>query len=289
MRALADPTRSRLLLALERNELTVNELRSILQLPQSTISRHLKMLSAEGWVEARAAGTSRHYRIATSSLDTSTRKLWQLVRDEVIHTPAAEQDARRTQAVLAERSTRSQQFFSTSAGQWDRMRLELFGRRADIALLGLLDESWTVADLGCGTGAITQALAPFVAEVIAVDESSAMLSAARKRLHGIENIDVRNGRLESLPLADGEVDVALLFLVLHYVTEPQLVIQEAVRVLKPRGRLLVLDMMPHERQELRQTMGHVWQGFERGVLGGWMEAAGLDDFRYQPLAADPEA
>src|SRR5438270_11953382 len=111
MTALADPTRSRLLLALERNELTVNELRSILQLPQSTISRHLKLLSAEGWVEARAAGTSRHYRIATSSLDASTRKLWQLVRDEVIHSPAAEQDARRTRGVLAARSTGPQQCF----------------------------------------------------------------------------------------------------------------------------------------------------------------------------------
>jgi ubiquinone/menaquinone biosynthesis C-methylase UbiE/DNA-binding HxlR family transcriptional regulator len=289
MTALADPTRSRLLLALERNELTVNELRSILQLPQSTISRHLKMLSAEGWVEARAEGTSRHYRIATDSLDPSTRKLWHLVRDEVMHTTAADQDARRTQAVLAERSTKSQQFFSTSAGQWDRMRLELFGRRADVALLGLLDENWKVADLGCGTGAVSQALAPFVERVIAVDESNAMLSAARKRLHGVENVDIRNGRLEALPLSDGEVDVALLFLVLHYAAEPARVIAEAVRVLKPEGRLLVLDMMPHDRQDLRQTMGHVWQGFDSPTLGSWMQEAGLEGYRYTALPADPEA
>ena len=289
MTALADPTRSRLLLALERNELTVNELRSILQLPQSTISRHLKMLSAEGWVEARAEGTSRHYRIATDSLDAATRRLWHLVRDEVLHTSAAEQDARRTQAVLSERSTKSQQFFSTSAGQWDRMRLELFGRRADVALLGLLDESWKVADLGCGTGAVSQALAPFVEQVIAVDESNAMLTAARKRLHGVDNVDIRNGRLEALPLADGEVDVALLFLVLHYATEPARVIAEAVRVLKPGGRLLVLDMMPHDRQDLRQTMGHLWQGFDADTLGGWMRAAGLESFRYSVLPADTDA
>src|SRR3982751_567053 len=91
MTALADATRSRLLLALERNELTVNELTSILQLPQSTVSRHLKLLSAEGWLEARAAGTSRHYRIASDSLDPATRKLWHIVRDEVMHTSAAEQ------------------------------------------------------------------------------------------------------------------------------------------------------------------------------------------------------
>jgi ubiquinone/menaquinone biosynthesis C-methylase UbiE/DNA-binding transcriptional ArsR family regulator len=289
MTALADPTRSRLLLALERNELTVNELTSILQLPQSTISRHLKMLSAERWLEARAEGTSRHYRIATDSLDAASRRLWHLVRDEVMHTTAADQDARRTHVVLAERSTKSQQFFSTSAGQWDRMRLELFGRRADIALLGLLDETWKVADLGCGTGAVSQALAPFVNQVIAVDESNAMLSAARKRLRGAENIDIRNGRLEAVPIADGEVDVALLFLVLHYATEPASVIAEAVRVLKPGGRVLVLDMMPHDRQDLRQTMGHLWQGFDTVTLSAWMQSAGLEGFRYNPLPPDPEA
>ena len=289
MTALADPTRSRLLLALERNELTVNELRAILQLPQSTISRHLKMLGAEGWVEARAEGTSRHYRIASDSLDAASRRLWQLVREEIMHSSAADHDARRTQAVLAERSTKSQQFFSTSAGQWDRMRLELFGRRADVALLGLLDEGWTVADLGCGAGAVTQALAPFVHQVIAVDESNAMLGAARKRLHGLKNVDIRNGRLEALPLGDGEVDVALLFLVLHYAADPEKVIAEAVRVLRPGGRLLVLDMMPHDRQDLKQTMGHLWQGFDSKTLSAWMESAGLEGFRYNQLPADPEA
>jgi ArsR family transcriptional regulator len=289
MTALADATRSRLLVALERNELTVNELTSILQLPQSTISRHLKMLSAEGWVDARAEGTSRYYRLASTSLDAASRRLWNIVRDEVIHTNAAEHDARRTQAVLAERSTKSQQFFSTSAGQWDRMRLELFGRRADVALLGLLDEGWIVADLGCGTGTVTQSLAPFVERVIAVDESSAMLSAAKKRLHGVENVDIRNGRLESLPIGDAEVDVALLFLVLHHAAEPTRVISEAARALKSGGRLLVLDMMPHDRQDLRQTMGHLWPGFDRTTIGGWMEAAGLEGFRYNALPPDPDA
>ena len=289
MTALADPTRSRILLALERNELAVTELQSILQLPQSTISRHLKVLADEGWVEARAEGTSRHYRIDSDSLDPGTRRLWHLVRDEVMHTNAAEQDARRAQAVLAARRTRSQQFFSTSAGQWDRMRADLFGRGADIAVLALFDEKWKVADLGCGTGAITQSIAPFVDKVIAVDESTAMLSAARKRLHGFDNIDVRNGRLEALPLADDEVDVALLFLVLHYVSDPARVVAEAARVLRPGGRLLVLDMMPHDRQDLRHSLGHLWQGFASATVADWMRAAGMVGVRYRSLPPDPEA
>ena len=289
MSALADPTRSRLLLALERNELAVTELQSILQLPQSTISRHLKVLADEGWVDARAEGTSRHYRIDTDSLDAATRRLWHLVRDEVMHTNAAEQDARRAQAVLAARRTKSQQFFSTSAGQWDRMRVELFGRAGETALLGLLDEKWKVADLGCGTGAITQSIAPFVSGVIAVDDSSAMLSAARKRLHGLDNVDVRSGRLEALPLADDEVDVALLFLVLHYVADPARVIAEAARALKPGGKLLVLDMMPHDRQDLKQSLGHLWQGFASATVADWMGSAGMVGVRYNSLPPDPDA
>ena len=289
MTALADPTRSRILLALERNELAVTELQSILQLPQSTISRHLKVLAGEGWVEARAEGTSRHYRIDSDALDTATRRLWHLVRDEVMHTNAAEQDARRAQAVLAARRSKSQQFFSTSAGQWDRMRADLFGRGADVALLGLFDERWKVADLGCGTGAVTQSIAPFVDRVIAVDESNAMLSAARKRLHGADNVDFRNGRLEASPLADDEVDVALLFLVLHYVSDPARVVAEAARALKPGGRLLLLDMMPHDRHDLSQSLGHLWQGFASSTVSEWMGGAGLVGVRYNPLPPDPEA
>src|SRR5436309_3337818 len=172
----------------------------------------------------------------------------------------------------------------------------LFGQMTALAdatrsrlLLGLFDDSWTVADLGCGTSAIAQSLAPFVERVIAVDESNARLSAAKKRLHGIANVDIRNGRLESLPIGDSEVDVALLFLVLHYVGEPVRVIAEAARVLKPGGRLLVLDMMPHDRQDLRQTMGHLWQGFDRATLWAWMEKAGLKIDPYNALPADPDA
>ncbi len=289
MTALADSTRSRMLLLLERHELTVNEVRSVLQLPQSTVSRHLKVLSDQDWVTSRPDGTSRRYRTA-DKLDGSSRKLWNVVREQVTSTPAAAQDARRVQTVLAHRRSKSQKFFSSSAGQWDRLRLELFGRRADLlGLLGLLDESWTVADLGCGTGQLAESIAPFVGRVIAIDDSAAMLSAARRRLAGMSNVDVRSGRLESLPIEDGSLDAALLFLVMHYVPEPAEAIAEAHRALKPGGRLLIVDMMPHDREDLLNEMGHVWRGFSEEQITEMLQAAGFSGGRFHPLPADEAA
>ncbi|WP_325310709.1 metalloregulator ArsR/SmtB family transcription factor [Longimicrobium sp.] len=290
MSALADSTRSRLLLVLERHELTVGELCAVVQLPQSTVSRHLKTLGDEDWVSSRAEGTSRRYRMSLDRLEPSAKRLWTLVREQVASLPAAEQDVLRLGSVLAQRSTRSQEFFSTAAGQWDRLRAELFGRRADLlGLLGMLDPAWTVGDLGCGTGQVSESLAPFVRRVVAVDGSPAMLGAAHGRLDGIANVEVRAGELEALPIADGELDAALLFLVLHYVAEPAAALAEARRVLRPGGVLLVVDMTPHDREEYRQAMGHVWLGFAPDELQGWMTDADLGGFRYVALPADPAA
>ena len=290
MSALADPMRARVLLVLERHELTVSELCAVFQLPQSTMSRQLKVLAEEGWLVWRAEGTSRRYAMPLNRLEPHAKRLWQLVREEVSAVPAADQDAQRVRSVLTQRRTKSQEFFSTAAGEWDRLRGELFGARADLqALLGLLDDGWTVGDLGCGTGQVSASLAPFVRRVVAVDDSPAMLTAARGRLKGLTNVEVRRGEVEALPLADGELDAAVLFLVLHFVPEPARSLAEVARALKPGGRLLVVDMTPHEREEYRQGMGHVWLGFSPEQLGGWAEGAGLSGCRYTPLPADPEA
>ena len=289
MTALADSTRSRMLLVLDRHELTVSELKSVLQLPQSTVSRHLKILADHDWVVSRADGTSRRYR-ATEKLDPPSRRLWHLVREQVSITPAASQDSRRVQMVLAHRRTRSQKFFSTAAGQWDRLRAELYGRRADLlGLVGLLDDDWTVGDLGCGTGQVAESLAPFVGNVIAVDDSAAMISAAKKRLARVPNVAVRAGRLESLPVDDASLDAAILFLVLHYIPEPAAAVSEAFRVLKPGGRLLIVDMMPHERDELLHEMGHLWRGFPEDQITAFFEAAGFEASRYRALPPDEAA
>ena len=289
--ALTDPIRARLLLLLERHELTVTELRAVLQLPQSTVSRHLKVLVAAGWIEQRGDGTSNRYRFDVKGTDANVRRLWSAVRDEAEALASARRDAQRVKSVLAERHTRSQAFFASSAAQWDRVRAELFGVRTELfALAGLLDESLVVGDLGCGTGQLSEVLAPFVKQVIAVDESAAMLRAAKARLSRLKNVALRDGSVEALPIDDGALDVAVMSLVLHYVTDPAAVFAEVRRTLMPRGgRLLLVDMSPHDRAEYRQTMGHVWLGFDAEQIQEWSASAGFTSTRYHALPASPAA
>lgn len=287
---LADPTRARLLLALERRELAVSELCSALALPQSTVSRHLKVLGDGGWVEARREGTSRHYSLAPERLAPAALRLWKLVKEEVAATAPAAADAERLRRVLAERRARSQEFFASAAGRWDRLRRELFGLQSELPLLlGLLDETWTVGDLGCGTGRATELLAPFVGRVVAVDHSGAMLDEARRRVEGSPNVELRQGEIENLPLEDGELDAALLVLVLHHLADPAEALAEVGRVLAPGGRLLLVDLAPHDRQEFREEMGHVWLGFEQEQLSSWLAQAGFATPRIRPLALDRDA
>jgi SAM-dependent methyltransferase len=287
---LSDATRSRMLLILERHELTVSELCAVLQLPQSTVSRHLKTLADASWITSRRDGTSRYYTLALDERDAHTRRLWSLLREQIASTAGADQDARRLKGVLGRRQTKSEEFFASAAGQWDRLRRELFGGASALhALPALIDPRWTVGDLGCGTGETSAALAPFVAQTIAVDRSGDMLQAARRRVRDMANVDVRRGELEALPIAEGELDAAVMILVLHHVPDPAAVLQEAARTLKPRGRFVLCDMLPHDREAYKQQMGHVWLGFGDDQLRRLLGGAGFDDIRIVPLPVDPEA
>jgi ubiquinone/menaquinone biosynthesis C-methylase UbiE len=288
--ALADSTRSRILLLLDRHELTVGELCAALQLPQSTVSRHLKILADEGWLASRALGTSRRYSMLTSKLDPSARRLWELVRAQMADSPAAAQDAHRLDGVLAQRRSTQIAFFDSAPAHWDRMRAELIGQRTDLlALLELLDDRWVIGDLGCGTGHVSEAIAPCVSRVIAVDESGPMMTAARKRLARLDNVDLRNGRLEQIPAGAAELDAAVMFLVAHYIAEPAAVAPELARVVRPGGRIVLVDLMPHEREEYVLQMGHMWQGLSEEQLRAWFEDGVWTGFRYRPLPADPAA
>src|SRR5688572_11717095 len=290
MAALADPIRCRILLPLERHELTVNEICSVLQLPQSTVSRHLKTLADDGWVMSRRDGTSRFYGMAMQELDPGAQQLWPLIREQIAGTNGAEQDERRLKSVLAKRRTKSEEFFASASGQWDHLRGELFGDRFHLhALLALIDPTLVVGDLGCGTGQVSELIAPHVAKVIAVDGSTDMVQAARKRLKGLHQVEVRRGDMEALPIDDGTLDVAIVALVLHHVPEPARALAEAARVLKPAGRVLIVDMLPHDREEYQQQMGHVWLGFSEKTIRKHLDAAGFEKPVVTPLPADEDA
>ena len=288
--ALADRTRCRMLWLLDRQELTVSELCSVLQLPQSTVSRQLKTLADAGWVASRRDGTSRYYALAVDTADPARGQIWQLTRSQLAGRAGVDQDTRRLARVLAERSRASQQYFASVAGEWDRVRDELFGGQFSWqALLGLLPSDWVVADLGCGTGLVLSAIAPHVGRVVGVDASDEMLASARTRVRDRSNVELRRGTLESLPLDDESVDAAVMMLVLHHLPTPILALAEAARVLKPAGRLLIVDMLPHEREEYRQQMGHVWLGFAEDHIQRLLDQAGFSAARVTPLTPMTEA
>lgn len=287
MAALSDPTRVRALRLLERHELSVAELCDVLQLPQSTVSRHLKVLSDDGWVASRREGTSRLYAM-DEERPGAARRLWSLLREQFGESGAAQSDDQRLERVLAERQTRSQAFFATSAAHWDKLREELFGQRLEGPICaGLLDERWVVGDLGCGAGWLLETLSPFVARVIGVDASAAMLQAARRRVGGLHNVELRRGQVDALPLDDASLDAALLVLVLHHLSEPHRAVAELGRVLKPGGRALVLDMQPHDRAEYHAQMGHVWLGFPPAEIESWLGNAGLESIRVRAMPPSP--
>lgn len=293
LNTLGDPTRSRILAVLEEHELTVTELRKALQLPQSTVSRHLRILADAGWVRSRAEGTSHFYRV-DPALSAEARELWALVAQDLESTTVAERDRARTASVLLEREDRARAFFSRTAEGWDDLRDAMYGARAELLpLFGLLDPEAVVADLGCGTGSFAATLAPFVRRVIGVDRAPEMIEEARQRLGPLAGekgpVELREGSLGRLPVEDAEADVAVLSLVLHYVADPAQALGEARRILRSGGRLVIVDMRRHERTEYHESMGHLWPGFEEAELRGWLREAGFERTTIRPLRPDPDA
>ncbi len=295
--ALGEMIRLRMLRILEREELSVGEVAKVVQLPQSTVSRHLKVLAEGGWLVRRSEGTAALYRLVLDELPEVSRSLWITVREQLGgpkgkgNTPELLEDVQRLAGVVAERREDSHAFFGRVAGHWDDLRADLFGSRfTALSMLRLLPSDWTIADLGCGTGNVAELLAPVVQRVLAVDRSEAMLAAARKRLSGanIQNVELVQSDLDRVAIADSIVDAALAVLVLHHVESPANAIGEMGRITRPGGRVMVVDMVAHDREEYRRTMGHRWLGFDQRQLQAWFEQAGLIDCNFQTLPPDPD-
>ncbi|MBM4112608.1 MAG: metalloregulator ArsR/SmtB family transcription factor [Phycisphaerae bacterium] len=284
---VGDTLRRRLLRILEQDELGVGEMAKVLQLPQSTVSRHLKALLDARWIARRNRGTAGLYRLDPESLPAGAAALWSLAREQIDAMQLAADEARLA-SVLAERRVDSRTFFGRVGGEWDSLRRELFGTAFSAeALLSIVDPQWTVADLGCGTGDAAEHLAPLVRRVIAVDREPTMLDAAKRRLAGHRNIVFRQGALDSLPLKAGEADLAVVMLVMHHLEHPEQAVGECARVLAMQGRLLVVDMVKHDRAAFARTMGHRHLGFTEAETRAWARGTKLQLRRWRMLRADP--
>jgi ArsR family transcriptional regulator len=293
--ALSEPIRVRLLRVLAREELAVGELARVLQTSQPTVSRHLKTLDEGGWVHRRKVGTASYFRLAYQEMDLEARTLWDVVSvglDNEACDPSSPyaEDYRRLQSVVAARAADSEELFRRLGGRWDDVRKELFGEGYVLpALLALLPAGLAVADLGCGTGAMLPLLAPVAGHVYGVDREAAMLEVAEDRVAGLSNVTLCRGLLDALPLETASIDLALCELVLHHVRDLPPVFAEVARVLAPGGRWVLLDMVDHDREEYRDTMGHQHLGFSEATTRSLATGAGLTVRSWRVLPADPAA
>jgi ubiquinone/menaquinone biosynthesis C-methylase UbiE/DNA-binding transcriptional ArsR family regulator len=286
---LAEPLRARIVDLLADEELSVGELARILQAPQPTVSRHLKPLQLAGWLQRKTHGTATLTRLDPTHLSDAVATLIGVVRDDPDRRAERAADRERLALVLAERDADADTFFSRVASGWDSLRDQLFGRRfMAAAMAAMVPDGATVVDLGCGTGETLLTLAPFCARAIGIDREPSMLATARARLAGHPHVTLHEAVLESLPLPPGTADTALAVLVLHHLAHPAGALTEAARVLAPAGRLVVVDMQPHDATALA-TFGHRHRGFSKEALAALAAATGLTLTRFTALPPDPDA
>jgi len=290
MSSLADATRLRLIALLVEHELGVSDLCDVIQLPQSTVSRHLKILAGEGWAISRRQGTTNLYQVVLDELEPAQRELWLVTREQAGSWATFEQDRLRLDQLVLNKQRDAGAFFADAAQDWDAIRHELYGNAfSQQAMLGLIPSDWVVADLGCGSGALARELAPHVKQIIGVDNSPAMLKTARKQTEHIENIDLRSGPLDNPPIDDASLDATLCVIVLSYLEDPAKAVAEMARVIKPGGRAVLVDLLAHNRDPFRRQMGQVHCGFSVQALAGLLIDAGLTEPTCRPLPPSPEA
>lgn len=284
LRVLADPTRLRLLQLLRAEELTVAEMQEILALGQSRASASLAQLKREGLVIDRRVGKNIFYRADVPL----TSPLGSLIDAACAEIPEARRDAGALELALKKRKDRAAEYFNRMAGKFGRAYIP--GRSWQAlghALLGLL-QPMVIADLGAGEGTLSQLLAKTARKVIAVDNSEKMVEfgAGLARDHGFDNLEYRLGDIEEIPISDGSVDVALFSQALHHAVHPQRAMNEAYRIVRPGGRVLVLDLASHNYEQARELYAHEWLGFSEIELHDLLTTAGFQGISISVVARE---
>jgi ArsR family transcriptional regulator len=289
-RSIGDPVRLRLLHLLLVEELSVGELVQITGLPQSTVSRQLKILRGQHLLADRSAGPATFYRgCLEAELSNGETGLRDALSSIFSRDGLPVSDRRSLERVLALRLREGEDFFERIGLQWDALREGCFGRTFHLeALIALLPSWWKVADLGMGTGYLLPVLARHFSAVIGVDNSRHMLDIARHRVaQESVSAELRYGDLEDLPIEDGELDLAIMVLMLHHFADIPRALREVRRILKPEGRLLIVEFEAHQNEVFRARMADRRAGIARAELGQWLSESGFGEVRFRaPGAAD---
>jgi ubiquinone/menaquinone biosynthesis C-methylase UbiE len=278
LRAAAEPTRLRLLALAGRGAFCVMDFTEILGQSQPRLSRHLKLLCDCGLLDRVREGANVWFALPLSDDGALAREL---IARLPLHDPVLEADRRQAARVLAERARIASDSFRDKGADWDEMRaLDLPAAAVEAALLSIVppDDGGCLLDIGTGTGRVLELLAPRVRQALGIDASKSMLALARARLAGPDyaHCAVRLADMYRLPLASSSYDTVVLQMVLHHAEEPAVVIAEAVRVLRPGGRLLLIDLAEHGRQDLIMRLAHRWPGFSDEAIDRLFAAVGLD-------------
>jgi SAM-dependent methyltransferase len=279
-KALADITRLRLVNILLHYELSVNEVVSILEMGQSRVSRHLKILTDAGFLECRRDGVWAFYFIIKTG---PGRELIDSIKYLLDQEPLLREDILHAEHIIQDRKLETIQFFNEIAFKWDLLKKEILGDfNLNDTIINEISECDVAVDLGCGTGELMEKLKTAANVVIGVDSSLNMLEMARERLDtGGDEFDLRLGELEHLPLKNGEADCAVISMVLHHLSKPETVIAEICRVLRKNGTLVVVDYDKHEDEDMRKIYGDRWLGFSRDEIENILTAHGLRINRIQ--------
>jgi ArsR family transcriptional regulator len=293
LRSAGEQTRLRLLLLLhDQGEFNVKDLTQILGQSQPRLSRHLKLLTDAGLIERFQEGSSVFYRFAEGR--GNARLLAPLLKAVDTDDAAIARDFARADALRQDKNMAAQAYFQAHAAGWDQIRAHHAPEAAvEAAMRAALGEGpfEQLIDLGTGTGRILELFAPLAARAIGFDVNREMLAHARARLAGggIRNTQIRLGDILDLPVEDGIADAVIIHQVLHFLEEPARAIAEAARLLKPSGRLLIVDFAPHAIEELRDGYAHRRLGFERASVEDWLRRAGLASADYRAVSPPPDS